>query len=223
MRFAVFISGFGSNLQAIVDAAQKGTIKSELALVVCDKLNAAGLVRAKKEGIKTLVANPKDYTNKQSVDRDIVINLSQEKIDFIVLAGYMRLLTPFLVKKYPRKIMNIHPSLLPSFKGVKGIKDAMTYGVKATGVTVHFVDEMMDHGPIILQDSVKIAEDDTMERLEEKIHKLEHRLYPKAISLFEQGRLKVKGRKVRILDKPPAQEQTTPRPAKRNKPPADQV
>jgi len=196
MRFAVFVSGQGSNLQAIIDAVKSGEIKAELALVFSNNPEAYALKRAEAAGIKTLVLNPKDYTNRQSYDRDILIHLKEEKIDFIVSAGYMRLFTPFFVKNFYQKILNIHPSLLPSFKGVQGIKDAMTYGVKVTGVTIHFVDEKMDHGPIILQEAIKIADDDTLETLTEKIHKLEHRLYPKAIQLFVDGKLKVRGRKV---------------------------
>lgn len=200
-RFAVFISGNGSNLQAIIDACKQGEIKAELALVVSNKASAYGLKRAEEAGIKTVVFDPKNYTNKQSVDRDMVIYLKQENIDFIVLAGYMRLLTAFFVKQFPKKILNIHPSLLPAFKGVEGIKDAFTYGVKMTGVTVHFVNEKMDSGPIVLQEAVKIAEDDTLQTLEEKIHKAEHRLYPKAISLFAEGRLRIRGRQVTITEK----------------------
>ena len=201
MRFAVFISGYGSNLQAIIDAVQVGHINAELAVVVSNKKSAFGLQRAEKAGIKTIVFDPKDYTNKQSVDRDIAAYLRNENIDFIVLAGYMRLLTEFFVKSFPNKIINIHPSLLPSFKGIQGIKDAFTYGAKVTGATVHFVNEKMDNGPIILQDSVKIAEDDTVETLAEKVHKIEHRILPKAVELFVDGRLRVKGRKVYILEK----------------------
>lgn len=200
-RFAVFISGNGSNLQAILDACKRGEIKAEPALVVSNKPNAFGLKRAEQAGIKTVVFDPKNYTNKQSVDRDMVIYLKQEKIDFIVLAGYMRLLTPFFVKQYSNKIFNIHPSLLPAFKGVEGIKDAFTYGAKVTGVTVHFVNEKMDAGPIIMQEAVKITEEDTLATLEEKIHKAEHKIYPKVISLFVEGRLKIRGRQVTILEK----------------------
>ncbi|MFA5260264.1 MAG: phosphoribosylglycinamide formyltransferase [Candidatus Omnitrophota bacterium] len=197
-RFAVFVSGNGSNLQAIIDACQKGQIKSSLALVVSSTEKAYALERAEKAGIPRLVFNVRDYTNKQSVDRDIVIHLKQEKIDFIILAGYMRFLTPFFVKQYPLKIMNIHPSLLPSFKGSTGLKDAFTYGAKVTGVTVHFVNEKIDNGAIIFQQAVSIKDDDTLEALEERIHRVEHKLYPEAIALYEEGRLKVKGRKVLI-------------------------
>jgi phosphoribosylglycinamide formyltransferase 1 len=201
MRFAVFISGNGTNLQAIIDAVKSGEIKAELALVISSSKTAFALQRAEKAGIKTLVFDPKDYTNKQSVDRDIMIQMTNAKIDFIVLAGYMRLLTPFFVRKYPKKILNIHPSLLPSFKGTEGIKDAFTYGCKVTGVTIHLVDEKMDHGPIIMQESLKISDKDTLASLEQKIHQLEHRMYPKAIQLFVEGRLKVKMRKVEVVEK----------------------
>ncbi len=200
-KYAVFISGNGSNLQAIIDSQNKGEIKAELALVISSNPKAFGLKRAEKAGIKFLVFDPANYTNRQSVDRDIVIILKEHKIDFIVLAGYMRLLTPYFIKNYPNKIINVHPSLLPSFKGASGIKDAFTYGVKQTGVTVHFVNEKMDNGPIIMQDTVKINEEDTLETLEEKIHRVEHRIYPQAVALFADNRLKVKGRCVSISDK----------------------
>jgi len=199
MKFAVFLSGNGSNLQAIMDAVEAKQITAQLALTVSDREDAFGLQRADQAGIPTKVFNPKNYTNPQSVDRDIVAYLKQQGIDFIVLAGYMRLLTEFFIKQFPRKVLNIHPALLPSFKGVHGIKDAMTYGVKVTGVTIHFVDEKMDHGPIILQEAVVIEEHDTPESLEDKIHSVEHRLYPKAIQLLAEDRLKVKGRRVEVL------------------------
>ena len=201
-RFAVFISGTGSNLQAIIDAVASGKIRAELALVVSSKATALGLAKAEAAGIKTMVFSPRDYTNTQSVDRDMVIHLKQEKIDFVVLAGYMRILTPFFIKQYPNKIMNVHPSLLPSFKGAHAIKDAFTYGVRATGVTVHFVNEKIDNGPIIMQQAVKIYGRDTLETLEQRIHQVEHKLYPQAISLYADDRLRIQARRVHILDKP---------------------
>jgi phosphoribosylglycinamide formyltransferase 1 len=205
MRFVVFISGQGTNLQAIIDAVKAKTITAELAMVISSNAKALGLKRAEQAGIKTLVFDPKSYTNTQSVDRDMAILLKQEKIDLIVLAGYMRILTPFFVKTFHHKILNIHPSLLPSFKGTLGIKDAITYGVKISGVTVHYIDDMLDHGPIILQESVKLQPYETVDSLAEKIHKIEHRIYPKAIQLYVEGRLKIKGRKVMILEKPGGQ------------------
>lgn len=200
-KFAVFISGQGTNLQAIIDSHKKGEIKADLSLVIASNEKAIGLTRAKNAGIQTMIFNPANYTNPQSVDRDIVIALKEQKIDFIVLAGYMRILTPYFIENYPNKILNVHPSLLPSFKGAHGIKDAFTYGVKQTGVTVHFVNEKMDAGPIIMQDTVRINEEDTLETLEEKIHRVEHRLYPQAVALMAEKRLKVKGRRVILLAK----------------------
>ncbi|MEW5895152.1 MAG: phosphoribosylglycinamide formyltransferase [Candidatus Omnitrophota bacterium] len=201
-KFAVFVSGSGTNLQAIIDSVKAGEVTAELALVVSDRDSAFALQRAEQAGIPAKVFNPKNYTNPQSVDRDIAAYLKEQKIDFVVLAGYMRMLTPFFIKEFKGCILNIHPALLPSFKGISGIKDAMTYGVKVTGVSIHFVDEKMDHGPIIDQEAVRIQEDDTLETLSNKIHKIEHRLYPKAIQLFAEDRLKiVNGRRVEIRPK----------------------
>ncbi len=196
MNFAVFVSGNGSNLQAIIHSVQKGEIKANLSLVFSNNLKAFALERANRAGIKTLVLNPNDYMNRQSFDREIMVHLKEENIDFIVLAGYMLLLSPFFIKKFPHKILNVHPSLLPAFKGTRAIKDAFLYGAKVTGVTIHFVDEKMDHGQIIMQEAIRIKETDTLEILEQKIHSVEHRLYPKTIDLFLQGKLKVEGRKV---------------------------
>jgi len=198
MKFAVLISGNGTNLQAIIDAIAAQQIMAQLSLVISDREDAFGLQRAEKAGIKTMIFKPANYTNPQSVDRDMVSCLKQEGIDFVVLAGYMRILTPFFIKEFPRKVINIHPALLPSFKGTQGIKDAVTYGVKVTGVTIHFVDEKMDHGPIIMQEAIPIAEEDSLESLEEKIHALEHQLYPKAVQLLVEDRLQIKGRRVEI-------------------------
>ncbi len=201
LRFAVFVSGNGSNLQAIIDAVKRGDIQAELALVFSDRYKAYALKRAEAAGIKTLCLERKSYATPQSFERQILICLKEHRIDFIILAGYMRLLTPFFVKQYEQKILNIHPSILPAFKGVQAIKDTFTYGAKVAGVTVHFVDEKMDHGPIILQEAFKLTERETLESLEERVHAVEHKLYPKAIALFAEGRLKIKGRKVKILDK----------------------
>ncbi|VAX38090.1 Phosphoribosylglycinamide formyltransferase [hydrothermal vent metagenome] len=198
-RFAVFVSGEGTNLQAIIEAVKAGEIKAELALVFSNCRKAGALVRAQEAGIKTLFLDRKHYATPQSYERDIVIHLKDEGIDFIVLAGYMKVLSVFFIKKFPKQVLNVHPSLLPSFKGARGIKDAFTYGVKVTGVTIHIVDEKMDHGPIIMQEAIKVKEEDTLETLEEKIHKIEHRIYPKAIALFVDGRLKIGLRKAEVL------------------------
>ncbi len=198
MNFAVFVSGHGSNLQAIINSCQKQEIKAHLILVVSNNPKAFALQRAERAGIRTLVLNPSDYLNRQSFDREIIAHLKEENIDFIVLAGYMLILSSVFIKKYHHKILNVHPSLLPAFKGTQAIKDAFLYGVKVTGVTVHFVDEKMDHGPVIMQEALRILPTDTVEILEKKIHSIEHRLYPQAIDLLAQGKLKVEGRKVVI-------------------------
>ena len=199
MKFAVFASGKGTNLQAIMDAVKRGDIKAELALVFSDRRKAYALTRAKEAGIKTLCLLRKDYAAPQSYERDIIISLKEEGIDFIVLAGYMKILSPFFIKTYSNKILNVHPSLLPAFKGMRGIKDAYTYGAKVAGVTIHFVDDKMDHGPIIMQEAFKVSEKETLKSLEERVHKVEHKIFPKAVALFAGGCLKVTGRKVKII------------------------
>ena len=198
MKIAVLCSGNGSNLQAIIDKIGDGYIPSEIALVVSDNKDAFALKRAMKAGIETFVLNPKDHDTRESFDREVIKNLQKKKIDLVVLAGYMRLLSDHFIKEYRNKIVNIHPSLLPSFKGTHGIKDALEYGVKVTGPTVHFVDEKLDHGPIILQKAVEIKDGDTEESLLKRVHKEEHKIYPEAIKLFVEGKLKIKDRRVVI-------------------------
>ena len=197
MNIAVFASGRGTNFGAIIRAVKKGKIRANLSLLVCDNPKAGAIGRAKRTGIKVALVKREDFANKEDFEAKIIAHLEENKIDLIVLAGFMRLLTPEFVGKYAGRILNIHPALLPSFKGTEAIKDAFDYGVKVTGVTVHFVDEKMDNGPIILQKAVEIQED-TLESLERKIHKIEHHLYPEAIRLYVEGKLKLEGRKARI-------------------------
>ena len=196
MNIAVFASGRGTNFQAIINAVKKGLIKANLSLLVCDNQGAFAIERAKKAGIKYVLLKKEKFAVKKDFENEIIRCLEENSIDLIVLAGFMRMLGPELVNRYKNRILNIHPALLPSFKGKDGIKDAFEYGVKVTGVTVHFVDERMDHGPVVLQFPVEIKEKDTLETLEERIHKIEHKLYPQAIKLFVEGRLEIKGRKV---------------------------
>lgn len=198
-KFAVFASGNGTNLQAIIEAVKSGEINADLALVFSNRRKAGALERAERAGVDNLCLVSKDYATPQSYERDIVMQLKDRDIDFIVLAGYMKVFTAYFVKEYPNLIMNIHPSLLPAFKGKQGIKDTFTYGTKLAGVTVHFVNDKMDAGPIIMQEVIKVKDEDTLESLEERIHKLEHKMYPQAIQLFLEGRLKISGRKVKIL------------------------
>ena len=198
MNIAVFASGRGTNFAAIIRAVKKGKIKASLALLVCDNPKAGAISRAKRAQIKVALVKKEDFSSKNDFEAKILQHLAENNIDLIVLAGFMRILSPELVQKYQGRILNIHPALLPSFKGAQAIKDTFDYGVKVAGVTVHFVDEKMDHGPIILQEAVKIEEDDVLESLEARIHKLEHRLYPEAIRLYTEGKLKIIDRKVEI-------------------------
>jgi len=198
MNIAVFASGRGTNFGAIIRAVKRGLIKANLALLVSDNPKAGAIGRAKRAGIKVALVKKEDFTSQDGFEVKIIQYLKEEKIDLIVLAGFMRLLSPGFVMQYKGRILNIHPSLLPSFKGTQGIKDAFNYGVMVTGVTVHFVDEELDHGPIILQEPVKIKENDTPESLEKRIHKIEHRLYPEAIKLYAEGKLRIEGRKIKL-------------------------
>jgi len=200
MNIAVFASGRGTNFGAIIRAVKKGKIKANLALLVCDNPKAGAVARAKRAGIKVALVKREDFSTKKDFEDKIIQHLAENNIDLVVLAGFMRLLSPELVSRYKNKILNIHPALLPSFKGVHGIEDTFNYGVRVAGVTVHFVDERMDHGPIVLQAAVKIEENDTLESLEAKIHKIEHKLYPEAIRLFVEGRLNIEARKVKIAN-----------------------
>ncbi len=199
MNIAVLASGSGTNLQAIIDAVKAGKVKANIACVIGDRKDAFALERARSAGIEAIHIRPKDFSSREEFDREAIRHLERHNVELVVLAGFMRLLSGYFVNKYRDRIMNIHPALLPSFKGTEGIKDAWDYGVKVTGPSVHFVTEDLDAGPIILQKPVAIGEDDTMETLEEKIHKAEHEIYPEAIRLFVEGKLKVEGRKVKIL------------------------
>ena len=198
-RIAVLASGFGSNLQAIIDQSQNLNINGEIVLVFSNNENAYVLERAKKHGIKSASFKPGQFESRQKYDKELLALLKNEKIDLIVMAGYLLLVGQEIIKEFSNRIINIHPALLPSFKGTHGVRDAFDYGVKVTGVTVHFVEEELDGGPIISQEAVIIAEDDTIKTLEEKIHKIEHKIYPLAVKYFCNGRLAINGRKVEIL------------------------
>jgi len=197
-NIAVFASGKGSNFEAIAKSARSGTLKVNLALLVCDNPGAPVLAKARKLGVKILLVKRGDFAQKKDFEEAIIRELKNNKVGLVVMAGFMRMLSAQFVRSYKGSIINIHPALLPSFKGAHGIKDAFDYGVKVTGVTVHFVDEEMDHGPIILQKEIRIKESDTLKSLEARIHKLEHILYPQAIKMIAQARVKVSGRKARI-------------------------
>ncbi len=198
MRIAVFASGNGSNFQAIADAVASGELDVSLELLVCDRPQAAVVERARKANVEVFAFRPKEYAAREDYEREILQQLKQRQVDLIVLAGYMRLITPVLVEPFYGRMINIHPSLLPSFSGVNAIREAFQYGVKVTGVTVHFVDSGLDTGPIIAQSPVEVHEADTEETLTERIHREEHRLFPRVIRLIHEGRVSLEGRKVRI-------------------------
>ncbi len=199
MNFAVLASGNGSNLQAIIDAIKKGRIQGDLKVVISDKPEALALTRARKAGVKTvLFVDPKKFLSREAFDQELVAILKKEKVSLVVLAGFMRILSPAFIQAFRNKVINVHPALLPSFKGSHAIQDALEQGVKVTGVTVHFVDEQVDHGAIIAQAPVDVLPEDTADSLAERIHKVEHVLYPKVVDLFLRGKLKVSGGRVKI-------------------------
>ncbi|WP_078551365.1 phosphoribosylglycinamide formyltransferase [Bacillus alkalicellulosilyticus] len=184
---AVFASGTGSNFQAIIDAVEQGTLQANLVLLVCDKPGAKAIERANSHNIDTFVFTPKQYESKSAFETEIVSELQKRDVDYIALAGYMRLIGPTLLQSYEGKIINIHPSLLPAFPGKDAIGQAFQAGVEKTGVTIHYVDEGMDTGPAIAQGDVVLEENETMETLTKKIQKIEHELYPKTLQkIIEQ-------------------------------------
>lgn len=195
MRLAVLASGYGSNLQAIINAVQSGEIDGSLVVVISDQRDAYALNRATDAGIEALFLAPSSFSGRDAYDREIVSQLQKRQVDLIILAGFMRLLSPHFVREFGGRIMNIHPSLLPAFPGLDGVKQALAYGVKVSGCTVHFVDEGLDTGQIILQEGVTVYDSDTESSLQERIHTVEHRLYPRAVQLYIQGKLQVDGRR----------------------------
>lgn len=204
-NIAVFISGSGTNLQALIDWEKQGKLSAKITLVVSNKADAYGLVRAQEAGIKSIVVNNKDFATREEHEAVIEKHLIENQIELIVLAGYMRLLTAGFVKNWHLKIINLHPALLPSFPGVKAVEQAYEYGVRVTGVSTIFVDAGVDTGIIILQDIVKIESSDTLETLTEKVHALEHKLLPLTINVVVSENYKVEGRKLLLLDAPTLQ------------------
>jgi phosphoribosylglycinamide formyltransferase-1 len=198
LKLGILISGNGSNLQSIIDHIEKGSLKAIIKIVISNNPDAYGLTRAKKHGIPIVVLKNGDFKNKEDFDLELINILKNNSVDLVILAGFMRIITSAVLNAFPQKIMNIHPALLPSFPGIHGHKQALEYGVKLSGCTVHFVDEGVDTGPIIIQSAVQVFDDDTEETLAARILKEEHRIYPQAIQLFSEGKIEIKGRKVRI-------------------------
>lgn len=194
----VLISGGGTNLQAMIDAIEMGKLDAKIQVVLSNKADAHGLVRARKHGIPTEVLNHKNFSTREAYDEAVVALLRARGVELVALAGFMRLLSPVFIKAYSNRIMNIHPALLPSFPGLNVQQKAVEHGARFSGCTVHFVNEECDEGPIIIQAVVPVFPDDTGETLAARILEQEHRIYPRAIQLYADGRLHVVGRKVRV-------------------------
>lgn len=198
-RIGVLLSGRGSNFEALADGVTAGTIpNAQIAVVIANREGAQGIERARARGIATRVI-PSKGLEREAYDRQVVTVLRESKVDLVCLAGYMRLLSPYFVECFPQRILNIHPSLLPSFPGLESQRQALEYGVKVAGCTVHFVDENLDAGPIVLQAVVPVLDDDTPETLSEKILREEHRIYGEAVRIVLEGRFRIEGRRVRRL------------------------
>lgn len=198
----ILCSGRGSNMQSIMAAIASGQIKAEIGIVLTDKPEARALQVASEAGIKSVCVNRRECATQQEFEEKLVAELRAARVTLVVLAGFMRILSPYFVDAYRHQILNIHPSLLPAFGGAHAHRDVLAYGTKVSGCTIHFVDEGMDHGPIILQDTVPVLEGDTEEALAARVLEKEHVLYPRAIELFVDGRLELlDDRHVRIKEK----------------------
>lgn len=198
INLAVLVSGSGTNLQAIADSIEAKKLDAKIKIVISNNANAYAVERAKKHHIPTFIIQDSHFKTREDADRHLVEIIKSHSVDLVALAGFMRLLTPVFIKSFPMRIMNIHPALLPAFPGLHAQKKAIDYGVKFSGCTVHFVDEGVDTGPIIIQAVVPVHDNDTDETLAKRIQEEEHRIYPEAIRFFAQGKLEIRGRKVFI-------------------------
>jgi len=204
-KIGVLISGGGTNLQILIDNIKKGYINGSIKLIISNKEDAFGLERAKKADIEAIYINPTLYKNAVDYDRKLIEEFKKRDIELIVLAGYLKILSREFVVEYRDRIINIHPSLIPSFcgksfYGKRVHKAVLDYGCKITGATVHFVDENTDTGPVILQEPVKVYDDDTVESLQKRVLEAEHKILSKAVKLFCEGKLKIEGRHVKIIE-----------------------
>ncbi len=198
LPIAVLVSGSGSNLQALIDRVESGALEARIALVLSNKPDSYGLQRARSHAVPALCIPHTDYADRLEFDRAMIRAIREVGAEAVVLAGFMRMLSAEFLKAFAGRVLNIHPALLPSFPGVRGQRDAADYGVTLAGCTVHFVDELMDHGEVVIQAAVPAYPDDDGETLAERILALEHRILPQAVQWLAQGRIQVKGRKVHI-------------------------
>lgn len=200
MDIAVLVSGNGTNLQSIIDSVEAGRLKVNIRVVLSNNANAFALERAKKHNILVKVVTRANYPEKKDFDQKVTDILNEHSVELVVLAGFMRLLTPVILNAFPERIINIHPSLLPAFPGLEVQEKALQHGVKFSGCTVHFVDEGLDSGPIIIQAVVPVLDNDTADSLSERILEKEHQIYPQAIDYISRGLVEIKGRRVHIKD-----------------------
>lgn len=200
LRLGVLASGGGTNLQSIIDRCHDKSLAAEIAVVISNNPGSGALERAAKAGIATLCIDHRTFDSREAFDKSVVSALQEAKVDLVVLAGFMRIITEPFIEAFPLRIINIHPALLPSFPGLHVQRKAIEYGARFSGCTVHFVDGGVDTGPIIIQAVVPVLDDDSEASLSARILEQEHKIYPRAIQLFAEGRLKVEGRRVRILD-----------------------
>lgn len=198
INLGILVSGSGTNMQAIIDSIEAKRLDARIKIVITNNPNAYAIERAKKHQIPISIIQDNHFPTREDCDKHLVEILKNHAVDLVVMAGFMRLLSPLFIKSFPMKIMNIHPALLPAFPGLHVQKKAVEYGVKFSGCTVHLVDEGIDTGPIIIQAVVPVHEDDTEETLAQRILKHEHRIYPQAIQFFAEGRIEIKGRKIVI-------------------------
>ena len=198
LKLGVLASGRGSNFQSIIDEIEAGSLNASINLLITDNPDAYAIERAKKQSIKYLYLNPHDFKSKNDFDTRIAKELVKRDVDLVILAGFMKIVGKPLIEAFPNRIMNIHPALLPAFPGLHSQKQAVDYGVRVSGCTVHFVDEGTDTGPIIIQAAVVVSPDDTEDTLSERILRLEHKIFPYAIRLYSEGRLYADGRTIKI-------------------------
>ena len=198
VRIGVLVSGSGTNLQSIIDNIEKGLLDADIRVIISNNPDAYALKRAKRHNIPATIIEHENFKKREEFDREMIDILRSHSVELVVMAGFMRILSPFFLKAFPMRIMNIHPAILPSFPGLHAQQKAFGYGVKFSGCTVHFVDEGVDTGPIVIQAVVPVYDDDTEETLAERILKEEHRIYSQAIQLYAEGKLEVVGRRVRI-------------------------
>jgi phosphoribosylglycinamide formyltransferase-1 len=198
LRLGVLISGSGTNLQSILDACAQGRLDAEVALVVSNRPKAGGIERARRAGVPVAVISHRKYDGREAFEDALIAALNEHRVQWVALAGFMRLLTPRFLRAFPERVVNIHPALLPAFPGVDGQQQALDYGVKVAGCTVHFVDAGTDSGPIIAQAVVAVLDDDDLDALKARILEQEHRLYPMVLQLIAEGRVHREGRRVRV-------------------------